>query len=53
MKETDGGQGRDEADDPGNDDQPPVVLGGEAVQNLKHDGPGATETTHVGAFGLL
>jgi hypothetical protein len=53
MKETDGGQGRDEADDPGNDDQPPVVLGGEAVQNLKHDHPGATETTHVRAFALL
>ena len=57
MEKTDGGQGRDEADDAGNNDEPPVMLGCQAIQNPKHDGPGRRGTLHVSriwiALGLI
>jgi len=36
MKQTYGGDAREEAHDGGDADQPPVVLDGEAVQNSEH-----------------
>jgi hypothetical protein len=38
MEKADGGQSRDKTDDAGNHDEAPIVLGGQAIENLKHDG---------------
>ena len=34
MEKADGGQSRDKTDDAGNHDEAPIVLGGQAIENL-------------------